>query len=270
VSRRSRRHAPPISLFSFQDIITSVTGILILVTLLMSLELLVRAEVPDRAAEIQPDAAVLERTVQAMQDRLEVVQRDVRNATAVIETFAGASPLTAHRALEQLQAELREQQTNLVAQKSKLDRTNAELAACTDERQRVEVEAVASEGKATGMEAERGRLATSGDLVFLPGANSKLPIILECDADLVRVGTINADGTLLEAGSWPAAKAVEGLLAFARRRSRDRDYFVLFVRPGGVEVFHSVRTALEEAGFDLGWDAYPGGAALFPSRAGGK
>ena len=37
-----RAGAPPISLFSFQDIITSVTGIMILVTLMMSIELVQR------------------------------------------------------------------------------------------------------------------------------------------------------------------------------------------------------------------------------------
>src|SRR5688572_14968092 len=42
MSRMRRSTAQPITLFSFQDIITSVTGVMVLLTLLMALELIQR------------------------------------------------------------------------------------------------------------------------------------------------------------------------------------------------------------------------------------
>jgi len=50
MSRRSRRNSP-FSLFAFQDIITSVTGIMILVTMMLALELIKRKEQIRRTRE---------------------------------------------------------------------------------------------------------------------------------------------------------------------------------------------------------------------------
>ena len=56
MSRRRRRSAP-FSLFAFQDIITSVTGIMLVITMLLALELLERTDVapPQATAAISKD-----------------------------------------------------------------------------------------------------------------------------------------------------------------------------------------------------------------------
>lgn len=74
MSQRGRAGAA-FSLFSFQDIITSVTGIMILVTLILALELIQRKEASptEKTEEIIED---LDSTVAEMQKRIEVVQRE--------------------------------------------------------------------------------------------------------------------------------------------------------------------------------------------------
>jgi len=74
----------PITLFSFQDIITSVTGIMILITLLMALELsqrqlqapAVRTAVV--VADLRPAVDEAEREIRELEARLEVVGEEVQ------------------------------------------------------------------------------------------------------------------------------------------------------------------------------------------------
>ena len=67
---RGRRHRnQPFSLFSFQDIITSVTGIVILLTLVLTLDLITRRQ-SSPAAQSGPSAEDLQTSTARMQERI--------------------------------------------------------------------------------------------------------------------------------------------------------------------------------------------------------
>ena len=66
MSRRGRSKDVAISLFSFQDIITSVTAIMILLVLILALELATRVATKGMAAEDRRVAQQLKRSVAEM------------------------------------------------------------------------------------------------------------------------------------------------------------------------------------------------------------
>ena len=101
MSRRGKRHREeaPTSFFSFQDIIASVTGIMLLVTLLLSMELMTRteggqAQVPEvdveglaqRLQEAKARRERLQATLADLQGRLDKI---VKGTTITREELAG-------------------------------------------------------------------------------------------------------------------------------------------------------------------------------------
>src|SRR5688500_3894328 len=95
MTRRRRRSAgSPVSFFSFQDIVTSVTGILILVTLLMTLDLITRARfvanVPGPDAD---ELSALHRDIRDAEARREWLRGEVGRVGQALTSAAAASPL---------------------------------------------------------------------------------------------------------------------------------------------------------------------------------
>src|SRR5687767_1677296 len=88
MSRRGRG-GTPISLFSFQDIITSVTGIMILITLILALEVIQNTEkspqnrTQELTAELQQaaqQAASVQTTVAATQAEIEKLRANLTSS----------------------------------------------------------------------------------------------------------------------------------------------------------------------------------------------
>lgn len=77
MSRRGRAREVAISLFSFQDIITSVTAIMILLVLILSLELVSRVPGRQVSAEDRQTAADLHRSLDRLQASISAINRDV-------------------------------------------------------------------------------------------------------------------------------------------------------------------------------------------------
>jgi hypothetical protein len=88
---RRRSGSPPISLFSFQDIITSVTGIMILVTLLMSVEL-VRRPLQEHRPKSSDATPTEESANSPSQELAELQRRKDRNDQAMRELETASTP----------------------------------------------------------------------------------------------------------------------------------------------------------------------------------
>lgn len=125
-----RRPAAAFSLFSFQDIITSVTAILVLVMILLTIELITRQR---NAAKVSPDST--RRHVQATATRLESVAANLR------EEFAARRAQRTGYTLKQAQVTLAGFQADLVTAQLRLDETKRTQAAVTSLLGKVEREA---------------------------------------------------------------------------------------------------------------------------------
>lgn len=253
---RRRGGAPPISLFSFQDIITSVTGIMILVTLMMAVELAMRpqktkAVVPMSTAHVEvlrTTMAEAAKEVEQLRARHERGTQALKEVAAISASELQAEARELERILERLQREANEleqkkqdvQNRKEAADKNKVDRE-------ADRRKTDELVEKIKE-----MEEQLAKLKQQNRVVYNPAPGSSK------SAWLVEIAGNRVLAAELEKPEKPQVfdqpTRLADFLAWARGRDRRREYFVLLVKPSGIEAFTQIHVQLKQAGFDLGFD----------------
>jgi len=268
-SRLRSNSIPKISFFAFQDIITSVTGILTLITLILALnirdgssgtpdsrrlveDLHKRVEEitsrnrqsRDRLAELEErldpnrmreEVQLWENEIHSLSNQLQSVQRDtsIRNETARQETDRlGVN--SARESLESIRRELtivRQSQTQLVARIGDLEQK--------EERAR----------QTLAMEASRSRL-----WIVPPRTTSESlqPLLLILSSSNIVCRRL--DGTtnrVIRSGPHFPSQFSEAL----RQWKPDRDRLSFFVRPSTVALFRACTNLARESGFKMGYDA---------------
>ena len=254
--RRSRRGIP-ISLFSFQDIITAVTGVLILLTLLLTLQLIDAKEL-DGTYDSASLAEELKSVIADAESRRDSLKSQLQRTNETLRDAGETSP-------QILSAEIAE----LNAKRENLSR---EIA--SEKLEQKQMERRLRDAEAESFEAERDRKK----LGQLRRATSELKQEVESLQTQDRVfyafprGDVR-DGWLVEVAGKYVAVAQFGRTAppryfrgFRARRARSfmrwveelnggNEYFLFVIRPSGVEVFdlleERIRTSGRAYGFDL-------------------
>lgn len=257
--RRRTRSGAPVSFFSFQDIILTTAGILILTTLLIVL-----TSVAEPSAAQAPQAATAESLAalaQVKADLLSLAQQiesQRRRAQAVGQLTSSSLP----RAL----AELNRQASQLRERLEELSGTHRQaettLAKAAQEADAAEAEAAQAREATRAADRALAELATSPRR-FLVGEETQKPLIVEVDAAQVRVGELAERGQVRLLHTWPTRHAGEELVEFARTRSTREEYFVFFVLPGGADRYESLLETCESQGFAVGWEACPSDDPVF-------
>ncbi len=246
MSRRGRS-STPISLFSFQDIITAVTGIMILVTLILALELIQRIKVspPRKTAELSDE-------LDAMSSQIAEIKEELAQSQAKTAELAGFDANRVHQQLQNLH------ELNL-ALNGELAKSERERQAARERRQEAEKEKQQRAGdpktlRALVAEAQKKqealqKLKRSNQVIFnaVPG-ESKSPWLAELSASQILAAPIGRRSRPERFGS-PSE-----FIGWARQRQRDAEYFVLMIKPSGVRVFPEVLHSLQGLGFDIGFD----------------
>ena len=262
--RHRRRDESPVSFFSFQDVITSVTGILILVTLLLTLELVARGEAAPAAIEQEPSASELRGRLRDGEQQLSRLKKQTAELQAILGEAATASPVAAEEDVEVLEREIRaardrgrQLRNEVAAAESELQ--TARTAAESDANRAAEAQSAAAESQRR-LEAFR----QSKRLVVLPGGDErKKPLLVECAGGGVTVASLEGDGGLRVLQKWQG-EAVGELLEWARSRDAGTEYFLVMVRPDGVSAGKRAILLLREAGFDVGWEPLEADVQLMP------
>jgi len=270
-SRLRSRATPGISFFSFQDIITSVTGILVLVTLILTLYL-------DRSAPGPSEIEPLQRRLDATREQLE--QLTVRNGAASERHLALVTPLDR----SQLLTEIREWQDQVQALSNRLvasrqrsteqDRDSedkAEELGLGEARERAgsverELEqwkrnnsALATESaEFESVELELRRKITTATnqhrLWLLPdlASTARQPILVTVSRTDLVCERFNQP---TQRRSFSTDQALPLFSAALRDWNPSRDYLVFYVRPSGIERFIRCLEMAKSVGFQVGYDA---------------
>lgn len=248
---RRRSSAPPISLFSFQDIITSVTGIMILVTLLLGLDLIQRTvnSPPQKTAELTTQ---LEDAVERAEEEIEDLEQLLRSKQQDVVDIAGVDATELARELkdlEELNRRLNQEVADSDRQSTEADRRRKEAEA-EKARRKNDPRTVDEMTKETRrLEEELRKLKQSNRVIFNPAAGStKQPWLVE----------ISDQGfTVAVMGKAERPTKFADLNAFrnwAAQRDPKAEYFVLLIKPTGVDVFPQATTSLQQMKFDVGYD----------------
>lgn len=247
--RRRRHNDSPFSLFAFQDIITSVTGILLLIMLLLCVSLITRELSQDPPMDASDETSFESSHVAELEGRVQALRTEFEERKSRFGRLLAMSPSTAIRRRE----ELRSQVAVLTQSVEKLDAETRAAAAvasrpATPREQAVAKEVDAKSKKAAQLRRKLDALKQSGRLVFHPSpSDPRQPWVVQVD---------NADILVAPAGRRePARRFASPDEAFAwvrRTRRTDSDYFVLFVKPGGIWEHYKLVDALHEADFRTG------------------
>ena len=262
------------SFFAFQDIITSVTGVLILVTLILASHLEVASdsdtqEAPDTlqerltglieeqtrlelesrslsesltAAEAQPDAAKLEDDIAAVKARIAEEQRRLDSLKTQSEVQ--------HQAARQ-----RDDILGLTGLRDEVEKTRLDAAALAskDRRARAEKDSLEHELRRAETALLRAK-SRQGQLWLIPDekATTKEPIL----------AVVARDGVTLERFDKPESRrilsAANGASEFSRflaEHNTNNQYVVFYVRPSGVSLFNQLSEQAKGGRFEIGFDA---------------
>ena len=260
-----------ISFFAFQDIITSVTGILILVTLILALNVNEATPVTSEQSELKQKLSASLRELQTVS--AQVAQRqtnlaalaatpdparlreDIRQLQDQLTAQAGRMSVLEQKQAEQQAAaavkaeqlgltDLRERAGTVRQQVESQQTTNAVLAQTVTETERQQQEIKKKIEKA---ESEH-------KLWVLPeiSATGKQPVLVVVSGAKVTCDRFNQPAGHREfTGARAAADFVDGL----RQWTVSSDYLVFYVRPSGIDLFNRCSTAAKRAGFQIGYDA---------------
>lgn len=270
-----RKPAAAFSLFSFQDIITSVTAILILVMLLLTIELVTR-----RRQQAATDPAASRRQIAATAGKLEAIVARLRDDVAARKAQRPT------RSLDAAQAERERVQKEREAIQRRLDETHRVREAASKHAAEMEAEAVERSGDIQSLENLEKQFASDSreaemldqanrleqdrqdkrkreiadtprsgtELVFNPPADSdRRAWLVELSGDGVAVVLLGGDRTeRLGHDTAPGS----GFGRWLSELTPDGDYCLLLVRPSTSddmeeEVQHGLRDAGIRHGIDL-------------------
>lgn len=251
MSRRTRSKGANVSFFAFQDIITAVTGILILIVILMVLML----RTPTAAA---PEPA--EPETRSLAEIEELTQK----AISKIKEFATVDFNIGDESIEELEAEILALEKELESEgdslhlslvrkvadlESRLESTLTKITEMDQQRTDLtetllEFETVLSEKEIIVSEA-----STTPQLWLKMSVTDKAPIPFEVSSK----GIIQRS---LEDPEFKLAVRPEDIARHLRDTAKDADsstdYYVFFIRPSGITHVDEIESLVAQEGFDLG------------------
>lgn len=240
--RKRGRRLSVLSLFAFQDIITSVTGIMILVTLVLSLELLYRKEnaPPQKTAQI---LTKLESAIVENQAKIEELRGQARDNETRIGRYAGIDIANLHDDLENLLNlngmlidEVSELANEAAAASERVQDARNVMSEHSNDRETIQD--LLAEGEQVEQQIEE--LKRSGRVIFSPSQESdKTPWLAEVTGNEITVARYG------EHARFKKYRSSTDFVRFTHDREPTSDYFVLFVKPDGIKLFQEVRQALE-------------------------
>lgn len=252
---RRRASLQAFSLFSFQDIITSVTGIIVLILLVLSLELVDR-EYGSPSAQNE----TVRKQAQAALDatRKQIAELEQNLASGEFDNIESLSPAV-------LEAEKRELQTR-IAELSRQSKLNASQLKALEAKVRAERESLSSrstekaeisqlEEEVAEVDAKLKTVRDGRRLIYNPSETpGKTAWILQLEPDRILVSPAGKSQVpLLFEGSNQSR--IKTFVAWSNESLRPQDdYFLILVKPQAVALFHELHEKLISQGFKVAVD----------------
>lgn len=252
--RRRRSHAISLSFFSFQDVITTVTGILLLITLVLAASLTLESPADSNSATESMKAHV--ESLRAEYNALSSATQDkIRGLSALQRIIVDSVAPPSGGDLDVVVSKWSN------ARRESVLRRKQELAEKVDSVARIQNATELLKRRVVEIQSQIAKAQTDvaaapTTLSFISGFSDKRPVLIEVEATSLRCGMLDDLGRpqlQLQADVNDLAKLKESLSKFDARR----EYFVILVRPQGAEHALVIQETIRDAGFDLGWDAAP-------------
>jgi hypothetical protein len=268
--KRRRTQTEAFSLFSFQDIITSVTGVIILVTLLLAVELIKRP--PIQAAGSQDNVnEELQSQITALEREREVLNEIVQADAEFLREWASLSLSDLEQTRSEMVNRVDETESSVTAINENLNELIARRAAVESELNRTETESLAQiKAKNAALSRELEIIKSSNQVVYNQSRGAqKAAWLVDLEADRIRVLKPGDAGATVDFSESSEAERVRNCVEGATTRDPQKVYFVLLVRPESIGAYQAVYEKANELKYDLGFDLLASDtevSVVFPSR----
>ena len=249
---------PPVSLFSFQDIITSLTGIMIFFLLLLSLNILEVAQKTQDASPLHQELAQIKEKNKILQKHIDEISRDlksykrrVKNAqqkdesALVLERYRLEKE---SRRLKNLDRELAEQIAREKERLARLEKQNQQLRKTREEIEREvrqnqeltrQIEQKRQQIEKTRKMIERRRKEVQ---VTLDAGINKIPILIECSRDRICIRNTEDDANRRFNRSGPDIPSfLKEVFSYLKNFSPQKYYFVFLIKPSAAAYLSFLR-----------------------------
>lgn len=256
MGRRRKREDAPLSLFSFQDIMACLTGILILVSLLLAIDGLsdTMQATPGKGTPAEPQDAA--RTAEELREEIAVLTRTLEERKGGIDVAQGEVELL----------EDRERRMALEAERTRavIEERDAELARLVRELESASQSSSALREQLSAAKAKADEQALRERVRFRPGAQySKSPVFVETTPKGLVVGELDPSLVPRLVARLDDPGAENRLVGALGGRRPDTSYLVFVVREDAIPRFEALRDAMIRKGFEVGWQLWDGGEGGF-------
>jgi prefoldin subunit 5 len=268
---RRIRHSQPFSLFAFQDIITSVTGIIVLITLLLTLELIQKVESsttgPANAFPRQIRQALVETREQVVK-----IRENMQQEQQAIDVLAAISPGLVKRQLHELEAQIQQLDFELETLRSQLVAATQEQTDWKSRRfdrlaSQQELEAL--DQQVDALESRLEHLRKSNRVVYNPShTTEKRAWLVDIGPDSVLAAEAGKRSVPLRFIEGRQGRSSSDFIQWAGTRDHLSEYFILLIRPLVVARYGEIRAELEKLGFQIGFEVIGPSVIPIDSRHG--
>ena len=251
LNKMKRKSELKISLFSFQDIITSVTGVMILLTLLLAMELVEKVEssppvqTHQITEELRARIDTVKNQVTELKNRIGQSNQEVVNLVNTSDESIESEVAELENTLDLLQ----DKSEKVHDSRKNLDHTKSQLEKAEISKVEIDSEIAALEKKIQDLKSRINRV-NQGLVVLLEPRQGDIraPWVIEVFQSRIIVSSIKFKTNSTE------FKGIYELERWLKAQNSSRLYFFLIGHRGGFELLQKTRTSLTANGFDYGMD----------------
>ena len=243
-----QKNDTPFSLFSFQDIITATTGILILLSLILAISVITQGAESVVGEDIADESLIAEQ--QRMQNKVQHQGLLLAELTRQGGQMSVATPSSLKKEIAEKGKLLLHLETQVAESSSDLLQQQKTFAKLKSSKSYLDQKA-SLEKTTKQIEAIKRQLAAlnkTGRLKFNFRNTTRAPWLVEITGNQILAAKVNTIGKPRQ------FKTTRSFKAFADNVPKSQQYFVLLVKPSGVTNYEDIRVHLESEKADIGVD----------------
>ncbi len=269
MSRKSQ--GPSVSFFAFQDIITSVVGIFVLITLIMIIELISKSETTH--SRIEANVEALQQLSSSLEKSHRQLSQQLQDLTLAVESSRGADGSHPEFQEKMLQKQLNtflEQkheiaesidvlEDQLTSSKALQKSLSEKWDVSSAERQRRDN----LESKIHETETRLRKILSDDPIVFRSGRLEGRSVVI-FDLYPNRVEIVSLETRQRETFAEPNPKAE--VRAWIEAQDLNKIHILVFVRPNAEKLFAEVKDTLNDKSASFGFDVLGANRQIAPSK----
>jgi hypothetical protein len=255
--RRGARNTS--SLFAFQDVMASLIGIMFFIVILMALDIVDQYTPVASADTVDGDPIV---TLQAkLKELTELKTRLEQGIASATDKINVASAFSDEQLLESVQALDRE----FRYLSEKIKQTEAGLADIDSKNKSEKEKLAASQVEIRGLDDEIAKLKARAKAkralprvaYIIDEVTQREPWLVEVTGKLIRVAAKDGKSAVMTFAADTASARRAKFLGWTKSKSSLKHYFVLLIKPSGIEQANKLEVDLKQIGFRTGKDLLP-------------